>query len=171
MQVNQPTSFREKISDNINIYVQDKHKSQNIEKSIYNYSIKECISRKVVRKWNNKYFVLIYCDKLKTILNNMKESNAEKFLDDIKTGLIKSKNVAFLTHYEIYPELWKTLLNEKMERDKNKYEVDKRLATSEFKCRKCNQRECSFYQLQTRSADEPMTTFVSCMNCGNKWKC
>lgn len=23
---------------------------------------------------------------------------------------------------------------------------------------------------QTRSADEPMTTFVTCTNCGNKWK-
>jgi hypothetical protein len=26
-------------------------------------------------------------------------------------------------------------------------------------------------QMQTRSADEPMTTFVSCVACGNKWKC
>lgn len=26
-------------------------------------------------------------------------------------------------------------------------------------------------QLQTRSADEPMTTFVTCVACNNKWKC
>ena len=27
-----------------------------------------------------------------------------------------------------------------------------------------------FLQMQTRSADEPMTTFVFCMECGNRWK-
>ena len=53
----------------------------------------------------------------------------------------------------------------------HKFEDDKRGATSEFKCRKCKKRECSYYQLQTRSADEPMTTFVTCLNCGNNWKC
>ena len=31
--------------------------------------------------------------------------------------------------------------------------------------------KCTYYQLQTRSADEPMTTFVTCINCGNRWKC
>jgi hypothetical protein len=29
---------------------------------------------------------------------------------------------------------------------------------------------CRYYQMQTRSADEPMTTFVSCLNCNNRWK-
>jgi len=171
MEVKNPQLFRDNIRNKIDQFINNKHKSINIEKSIYNYTVKECISRKIVRKWNNKYFVIIYCDKLKTIINNLSSKAPNKLLDDIKKNVIKSKNVGFLTHYEILPELWKPLLEAKMERDKNKYEVDKRLATSEFKCRKCNQRECSFYQLQTRSADEPMTTFVSCMNCGNKWKC
>lgn len=26
------------------------------------------------------------------------------------------------------------------------------------------------FQVQTRSADEPMTTFVLCNECGNRWK-
>lgn len=42
--------------------------------------------------------------------------------------------------------------------------------TDIFKCFKCNQRTCRYRQLQTRSADEPMTTFVVC-RCGNAWKC
>jgi len=40
-----------------------------------------------------------------------------------------------------------------------------------FQCGKCKQRKCKYYQLQTRSADEPMTTFVTCVNCGHKFRC
>ncbi len=39
-----------------------------------------------------------------------------------------------------------------------------------FKCGKCGQKRCTYTQLQTRSSDEPMTTFVFCMDCGNRWK-
>lgn len=39
-----------------------------------------------------------------------------------------------------------------------------------FRCGKCKQRKTTFYQLQTRSADEPMTTFITCKVCGNKWR-
>ena len=42
--------------------------------------------------------------------------------------------------------------------------------SNNIKCGRCKKKECSFYQLQTRSADEPMTTFVTCLNCGNRWK-
>ena len=42
--------------------------------------------------------------------------------------------------------------------------------TEQFKCGRCGQRKCTYYQLQTRSADEPMTTFVRCVVCYNRWK-
>ncbi|KAK4529252.1 hypothetical protein CCYA_CCYA01G0109 [Cyanidiococcus yangmingshanensis] len=44
-------------------------------------------------------------------------------------------------------------------------------STDQFRCGKCGQRACTYFQMQTRSADEPMTTFVTCMHCGNRWKC
>ena len=42
--------------------------------------------------------------------------------------------------------------------------------TDMFKCGKCQKRKTSYYQMQTRSADEPMTTFVTCLNCDHRWK-
>jgi transcription elongation factor S-II len=39
-----------------------------------------------------------------------------------------------------------------------------------FKCRRCQSYKTTYYQLQTRSADESLTTYVNCTNCGNKWK-
>ncbi|KAF6003145.1 hypothetical protein CCYA_CCYA09G2739 [Cyanidiococcus yangmingshanensis] len=42
--------------------------------------------------------------------------------------------------------------------------------TSQVRCERCGARRASFYQLQTRSADEPMTTFYRCLECGNQWR-
>ena len=39
-----------------------------------------------------------------------------------------------------------------------------------FVCKKCKQNKTTHYSLQTRSADEPMTVFVQCLTCGNRWR-
>jgi transcription elongation factor S-II len=39
-----------------------------------------------------------------------------------------------------------------------------------FTCMRCKTKRTTFYLLQTRSADEPMTAFITCLSCGNKWK-
>jgi transcription elongation factor S-II len=54
--------------------------------------------------------------------------------------------------------------------------MEKAKATEEdynglFKCGKCKSIKTTYYQMQTRSADEPMTTYVTCKGCGHKWKC
>lgn len=50
-------------------------------------------------------------------------------------------------------------------------QVAKATAETEiFQCSRCKERKCTYYQLQTRSCDEPMTTFVACVACGHKWR-
>ncbi|PBP22397.1 DNA-directed RNA polymerase III subunit RPC10, partial [Diplocarpon rosae] len=34
----------------------------------------------------------------------------------------------------------------------------------------CDGNEAAFFQVQIRSADEPMTGFYKCMTCGNRWR-
>ena len=69
----------------------------------------------------------------------------------------------------MYPEKWEAILSNLRTINENTY--DKQVSiTSEFICGKCKSSNCTYYQLQTRSADEPMTTFVSCQNCGKRWK-
>ena len=76
-----------------------------------------------------------------------------------------------MTHQEMNPERWNELIQIKIKKDKAKYEENMEAATDTFTCNKCKQKKCTYYQMQTRSADEPMTTFVSCLNCGARWKC
>jgi transcription elongation factor S-II len=44
-------------------------------------------------------------------------------------------------------------------------------AGGEFTCKKCKGTKTSSFAAQTRSCDEPMTVFVRCLTCGNRWKC
>ena len=61
-----------------------------------------------------------------------------------------------------------------MSKDDSSGLEDKHLAPSSspsvFTCEHCNRNNCSYFQVQTRSVDEPMTTFVTCLDCGHKWK-
>lgn len=47
---------------------------------------------------------------------------------------------------------------------------EERSISSSLQCGKCKERKVSYTQAQTRSADEPMTTFCTCTICGHKWK-
>ncbi|KGG51962.1 transcription elongation factor [Mitosporidium daphniae] len=47
---------------------------------------------------------------------------------------------------------------------------DNESETDMFQCSRCKQRKCKYFQLQTRSADEPMTTYVTCIHCGHRWR-
>jgi transcription elongation factor S-II len=91
-------------------------------------------------------------------------------LDKIKSGEIKSSEITNLSVYEIHPDNWKEIIEEKIKRDKMMYELKPESMTERYKCRKCGSRKCSYYEMQTRSADEPMTQFFTCLDCKNRWK-
>ena len=47
---------------------------------------------------------------------------------------------------------------------------EEKATTDMFQCSRCCERKCTYYQMQTRSADEPMTTYVTCVKCNKHWK-
>ena len=44
------------------------------------------------------------------------------------------------------------------------------IVDSFLKCGKCKMNKVDYYQKQTRGADEPMTLFCTCHNCGHRWR-
>ena len=166
--IENPEKFRENIVNNIVDIVENQTLAQNIEKGVVNFARKESNSQKIEKKWRNPYFVQIYLCRLKSIMENIRK---EDLLNSLKEKLLKPDVLAYMTHQEMDPSRWELLLELKMKRDKKKYDTKMEAATDTFKCRKCKSNECTYYQMQTRSADEPMTTFVTCINCGNRWRC
>jgi|TARA_R110001599_G_scaffold218310_1_gene416609 transcription elongation factor S-II len=166
--VENPEEFRTNVRKALIKFIDNEKICSNLEKGIYNFSIKEAKDRNVVKKWDNVYFTHLYFDRLRTVIANLKNPNLR---DKISSKEIKAHKLAFMSHQEMMPERWQKMVDEKKIRDQNRAAPKLEASTDNFTCRKCKSKECSYYQLQTRSADEPMTTFVTCLPCGNRWKC
>ena len=141
---------------------------KNLEIGIYNFAIDEADRKKIIKKWDNPYFVQIYIDKLRTIHYNL--TKFPDIIASIENKSIKLKDLPFMIHQELAPQQWHQLIELKRIRDQN-INNEEEVEDGDFKCRKCGSQKCKWYQLQTRSADEPMTTFVQCTQCPARWKC
>ena len=165
--ISNPDSFRKNISVKFTAIFGDETMSINLEKGVYNYSIKEANSKKIIKKWDNPYFVQLYLDRLRSVHINLKN---DKLLEQVKTNEITAQALAFMTHQEMNPEHWRVLIDQKIKRDVNKYTSNIQASTDMFTCKKCKSKRCTFYELQTRSADEPATIFITCLDCGTNMK-
>lgn len=159
-------TFRANVRQKLDAILHNEKNSSNLEKGVFNYALKEAEYRKVVKKWDNKFFVQIYLDRLRSIFTNLKG----EVLQQINDGTMKPHVIAFMTHQELSPDKWDEMIKAKIIRDKNKYETTIAASTDTFTCRKCKGNQCTYYQLQTKSADESMTVYISCCICGNRWK-
>ena len=147
----------------------------NMEKSIYNFTIKNAKQRLIERSWENKSFKMIYKNNYLKVLSNISyNKNGKYVMDKILNSEWKPENIVSMTHQELFPENWAEILLKKLQKEERMEKASKeenQQGTSMFKCGKCRKNNCTYFQMQTRSADEPMTTFVTCLNCDKRWKC
>tara|TARA_Y100001936_G_C15753820_1_gene497504 strand:+ start:21 stop:494 length:474 start_codon:yes stop_codon:yes gene_type:complete len=144
-----------------------------LERGIYNYSLEKAEEHNIVKVWDNQLFKQIYVDKCRSLYANLQETSYiknKRLLHRLNEKEFKPRELAFMTPQHIFPEIWKDLLDRKYKRDKVLYETKAEAMTDQFKCGRCKKRKCSYFELQTRSADEPMTVFITCINCGKRWK-
>ena len=99
----------------------------------------------------------------------MKNPNLRK---NFLAGAIAPSQLATMTAEEMASDEIKKLRDKFLKESINDAQlaVTPGTKTAALKCGKCKKRNCTYNQLQTRSADEPMTTFVLCNECGNRWK-
>lgn len=146
-------------------------RAEMIETSIYENTILDAKQRKIINRWGCKYFTQLYVDRARSIYFNL--TNNKDYTQKLQEMECVDEIIAVInmTHQEINPERWQSLINKKVIRDKTLYDTQVEASTETFTCRKCKKNRCSYYLQQTRSADEPMTTFVTCIDCGYRWKC
>jgi len=139
----------------INEEIRSIKKSENIEKSIYNFAIEYSEKKAIECSWETPLFVHVYKQKATSIMYSLR--NIPKFKENVVSNEIASRDVAYVK------------ISDMNAADEHGLHQDD-VADGIFKCTKCGSKKTTYYSLQTRSADEPMTNFITCIVCKNRWK-
>ena len=166
------------MSDSVRVKVRDMFQEYGVlncdllEKGVYNETISRAKNKGIQASWNNWRFMQMYTDKARSMLTYVcPESYA--YCEELANAIRNDPNPqtwCFKKPTELRPDLWKSLVDAKKERDVATSADSAVSKTNQFVCKRCKKRECAYYELQTRSADESMTIFVTCLNCGNRWR-
>ena len=164
--------MRQQVSQKFYELVKNKKLASKIEESIYLYVISS-LNREDFENPIDYYFKREYINKCVSLYDNINPISYIKnkeLLKKIKKKDFDISKIAFMTPMELFPEHWNKLI-EKKNMEKDILYSKKTIPISDrYHCYKCKKNECTYYQLQIRSSDEPMTTFITCLNCNNSWK-
>ena len=143
----------------------------NLEKSTHNWAVKKTESLHDVPATDNPRHMSRYKHKFIEIQKNLKHSPTLK--ERILSGLLKTNKVFDVPLENLWPggpyaEAKERGIKRDMAKDYNL--ANEKDYKGIFKCNKCRGYKTTYYELQTRSADEPMTVFVTCHVCKITWK-
>ncbi|ODM93973.1 Transcription elongation factor S-II [Orchesella cincta] len=130
----------------------------------------EQLEEHIFKEFNNTE--MKYKNRIRSRVANLKDTKNPNLRLNFLVGEISPLRMAKMTAEEMASDELKSLRTQFVKEAIN----DAQLATNQgtktdlLKCGKCGKRDCTYNQLQTRSSDEPMTTFVLCNACGNRWK-
>jgi DNA-directed RNA polymerase subunit M/transcription elongation factor TFIIS len=139
--------------------VRSKFESEEIEHAILTRSVSDAQKWFIDIDWSNSVFVDMYRSRAVSLYRYRdlaKNMTATEFVDS--------------TAVDLNPKRWTSIIEALIEKEKAMYSK-KSTASIFMYCSSCKiKTKCDYYQLQTRSADEPMTTFVTCLECDKRWK-
>ncbi|XP_016358002.1 transcription elongation factor A protein 3-like isoform X17 [Sinocyclocheilus anshuiensis] len=113
-----------------------------------------------------------YKNRVRSRISNLKDPKNPNLRKNVLAGAIELSRIAIMTAEEMASDELKLLRNVLTQEAIREHQMAKTGGTSTdlLQCGKCKKKNCTYNQVQTRSADEPMTTFVLCNECGNRWK-
>jgi len=143
----------------------------NLEKCVLNKSLRWANTTGTPATFENREFKIMYKCTALGLIGNFKRN--PKLIEQYREGVLP-KMILSLKPEQLEPNGLVAETQFKLKTKELQIEAGKRRHedyNGMFKCGKCKSKKTDYYQLQTRSADEPMTTYVTCKECGNRWKC
>ncbi|TWW79425.1 Transcription elongation factor A protein 3 [Takifugu flavidus] len=113
-----------------------------------------------------------YKNRVRSRISNLKDPKNPGLRKNVLAGTLALSRIASMSAEEMASDELKQLRNTMTQEAIREHQMAKTGGTSTdlLQCGKCKKKNCTYNQVQTRSADEPMTTFVLCNECGNRWK-
>ncbi|XP_074538730.1 transcription elongation factor A protein 3 isoform X4 [Halichoeres trimaculatus] len=113
-----------------------------------------------------------YKNRVRSRISNLKDPKNPGLRKNVLAGSIELSRFATMSAEEMASDELKQLRNVLTQEAIREHQMAKTGGTTTdlLQCGKCKKKNCTYNQVQTRSADEPMTTFVLCNECGNRWK-
>ncbi len=146
-----------------------------MENAILQRSIRECSESGVYVEWASPVFCNHYRGRCIHIYENLKGKdgyvdNPTDWKAKLVAGDVTPVQIAEMAPMDLHLGRWKSQVEAQIEKDKHLYS-NTGGASIYLYCSVCKKKSrCDYYQMQTRSADEPMTTFVTCLECDKRWK-
>jgi transcription elongation factor S-II len=153
--------------------INTKKDQEKLELSILTSAMNDATYKSVLKNFDNELFMVCYNSAFRRFMSNLSKDSYVKnsqLLTKIENKDLTIENLADMTIQDFAPMIYVDLRERQLLREQQQLEGNKAMATDMFKCGRCHKRETTFYELQTRSADEPMTKFITCLNCGNHWR-
>lgn len=168
-------SIRDKVTENFNELVENDELAKTLEESVLHVISDQALKEGIDVDWSNRVFWSMYRSRAISVYENLRGpegyvQNKEGWVEKLKSNEITPRAFAEMTAVDMYPHRWKASIERIIDLEK-KRNTKKDNASIMMWCSRCKkQSKCDYYQLQTRSADEPMTTFVTCLECDRRWK-
>ena len=146
---------------------------EELERGLLLQTFDEAQRKRIRALWENPEFVVLYDIQVRRVISNLATSSYvsnPRLHTRMSEGEFVAAEIPTMAYSSLFPEKWSALFEREMKREAKMLEVDTSMATDMFRCSKCGKRQCTYYEQQTRSADEPMTIFVRCLNCGKNWR-
>lgn len=117
-------------------------------------------------------FKTLYVRKTRMVILNVINKENPALTIALLSGNVPPYKLGCMSHRDLFPLKWLEIDIDQKKRLKDKIigGFADEIEEGTFGCRKCKSKKTTYYQLQTRSADESMTTFVTCHQCGNRWR-
>lgn len=147
--------------------------AKDLEIGIFNETIDYCDQHRIPCNWLSTGFQQAYLCKVRQLYANLHPSqyiHNTRLLERLRDKEMLPHEVAAYPREQLFPERWREIIDKALVKQKNAYEPNLVAMTDQYTCGKCKKKKITYYELQTRSADEPSTHFFTCHNCGHRWK-